>query len=54
MPRFADRDAAGVPVDWVTMIRASLRTLAPRFAATRMVREYRDELYAPSSVRATK
>jgi glycogen phosphorylase len=48
VPTFAARDADGVPTDWVAMVKASLRTLAPQFAATRMVREYRDTIYAVS------
>ncbi len=39
-PSFYDRDAAGVPLAWVRRIKASLRTLGPRFCAARMVREY--------------
>jgi starch phosphorylase len=45
--RFHERDADGVPQAWVRMIRASLRTVGPRFAATRMVREYLDGVWAP-------
>ena len=45
VPRFFERGEDGVPADWVAMVKASLRTLAPRFAATRMVREYRDGMY---------
>jgi starch phosphorylase len=39
-PCFYDRDPAGVPVAWVRRIKASLRTLGPRFCAARMVRDY--------------
>jgi starch phosphorylase len=39
-PSFYERDAAGVPLAWVRRIKASLRTLGPRFCAARMVREY--------------
>jgi glycogen phosphorylase len=45
VPRFFERDEAGVPADWVRMIRASLRSVGPRFCATRMVREYRTDVY---------
>jgi len=34
-----------VPQRWVTMMRRSLLTCGPRFSATRMVREYADQVY---------
>jgi glycogen phosphorylase len=46
LPAFYDgRDASGIPARWVDMIRASLRTLGPRFCATRMLMEYVDGPY---------
>jgi len=45
VPLFYERDAAGVPVGWVERVRASLRTLVPRFVATRMVEDYVDTVY---------
>ena len=35
LPLFYDRDANGVPHGWLHRIKASLRTLAPRFTAAR-------------------
>jgi len=46
-PSFYDRDAGGVPVDWVRRIRTSMRRLVPRFASHRMLRDY-ERLYAES------
>ena len=40
VPEFYDRDADGLPTAWIARIRASLRTLGPRFSATRMLSEY--------------
>jgi starch phosphorylase len=40
LPLFYDRDEAGLPVDWLKRVRASLRTLGPRFSAARMLNEY--------------
>ncbi len=40
VPAFYDRDPAGVPVAWLQRMRASLRTLGPRFSASRMLAEY--------------
>ncbi|HMK12769.1 MAG TPA: alpha-glucan family phosphorylase, partial [Acidimicrobiales bacterium] len=46
VPLFHDRDPDGVPQGWLAMVRANLRTNGPRFAATRMLREYADRVYA--------
>ena len=40
VPAFYDRDADGLPLRWLELMRASLRTLPARFSATRMVRDY--------------
>jgi starch phosphorylase len=40
LPTFYDRDSSGLPVAWLARMRASLRTLGPRFCATRMLAEY--------------
>jgi glycogen phosphorylase len=40
LPAFYDRDERGLPVRWLALMRASLRTLAPRFSAARMLGEY--------------
>jgi len=47
-PLFFDRDAAGVPVDWLRRVTESMRVLAPRFSAQRMVSEYAERLYVPA------
>ena len=40
VPAFYDRDADGLPRAWLDRMRASLRTLGPRFCASRMLSEY--------------
>ncbi|HUJ34551.1 MAG TPA: alpha-glucan family phosphorylase [Solirubrobacteraceae bacterium] len=40
VPAFYDRDEQGLPTAWLARIRASLKTLGPRFSATRMLSEY--------------
>ncbi|WP_197380399.1 alpha-glucan family phosphorylase [Mycolicibacterium mengxianglii] len=54
-PKFYDRDAAGVPVRWVEMVRHTLRALGPKVLASRMVRDYTEKYYIPAaaSVRRT-
>jgi starch phosphorylase len=47
LPRFHERDAKGVPVAWIAMVRSSLKTGGTRFAATRMVRDYLEGVWAP-------
>ena len=40
VPAFYDRDADGVPRRWLAIVKESIRTVAPRFSARRMVKEY--------------
>jgi starch phosphorylase len=47
VPSFYDHGGDGVPPAWVARMRASLRTLAPRFSATRMLEDYVERMYAP-------
>ena len=46
VPAFYDRDAAGTPHRWLAVVKESIRTVAPRFSARRMVKEYTSRLYA--------
>lgn len=48
VPQFYDRDADGIPRAWVARMRASLRTLGPRFCAARTLREYMTQVYRPA------
>ncbi len=49
IPQFYDRDRAGFPKAWLSRIRASMSRLTPQFSSNRMVREYVDTIYAPTS-----
>ncbi|WP_433680606.1 alpha-glucan family phosphorylase [Nocardia sp. CA-119907] len=49
-PRFYDRDRSDMPVRWVEMVRHTLETLGPKVLASRMVRDYSVEYYAPAAV----
>jgi starch phosphorylase len=44
-PLFYERDADGVPRGWVKRVKASLRTVGPRFSADRMLRDYVMQVY---------
>jgi glycogen phosphorylase len=46
VPSFYDRDAHGVPPAWIRLVKASLRTNGPAFSATRMLRDYVQQIYA--------
>ncbi len=48
-PRFYDLDEEGVPTRWVEMVRHTLKSLGPKVLATRQVRDYVVELYAPAA-----
>ncbi|GAA4674474.1 glycosyltransferase family 1 protein [Pseudonocardia yuanmonensis] len=47
-PAFYERDA-GVPPKWTALVRHTLETLRPQVQATRMVREYVENWYAPAA-----
>jgi starch phosphorylase len=51
-PRFYDVDDEGVPTRWIEMTRHTLKSLGPKVLATRMVRDYLRQLYAPAAVTA--
>ena len=48
-PRFYDRDEADLPTRWLEMVTHTLSTLGPKVLATRMVRDYVEQLYAPAT-----
>ncbi len=54
IPKFYTRDANGIPVDWVRMMRSTISGLGPKVIATRMVRDYVTELYAPAAASAAQ
>jgi len=47
VPSFYERDDRGLPTAWLRLMRASLRSLGPRFCATRMLNEYLTGPYRP-------
>ena len=50
IPEFYNRDEKGIPVAWVTRMRASMGRLTPRFSANRAVRQYTEHYYLPAAV----
>ncbi len=53
VPLFYDRDANGVPVQWINKMKDNWRSLGPFVTAARMVRDYTSELYEPAAASAT-
>ena len=47
VPAFYDRDSRGVPVRWISIVKQAIRTVAPRFCARRMVKQYVEQMYVP-------
>jgi starch phosphorylase len=45
VPLFYDRDRDDIPRGWVEIMRESIRSCAPFFSTTRMVKEYAERLY---------
>jgi starch phosphorylase len=49
VPAFYDRDrTTNIPTRWLTVVKESIRTVAPRFSARRMIKEYVQRMYAPA------
>ena len=53
IPLYYARDEQGVPHGWVKRIKRSIRTLAWRFNADRMVMDYVNNCYLPASMSAS-
>jgi starch phosphorylase len=49
VPRYYERDAAGIPVRWVDTMRRAMSTSLWRFSTTRMLQEYTERLYLPAA-----
>ncbi|MBI3401807.1 MAG: alpha-glucan family phosphorylase [Acidobacteria bacterium] len=46
VPAFYARNASRVPHRWMGVVKEAIRTVAPRFSARRMVKEYAEKMYA--------
>jgi starch phosphorylase len=47
VPMFYNRDAHGIPREWIQRMRHSMATLVSQFTTDRMVKEYTDKYYHP-------
>ena len=48
IPLYYDRDAKEISHEWVARMKASMKTIIPRFSTRRMVKEYVERLYVPA------
>ena len=51
VPLYYRRDGDGVPHDWLTRVKEAVATVAPRFNAQRMVKDYVTRYYQPAARR---
>ncbi|MCC6145548.1 MAG: alpha-glucan phosphorylase, partial [Candidatus Hydrogenedentes bacterium] len=51
---FYDRGRDGLPREWIARMKCAIGTICPVFNTYRMVQEYADTFYMPSSIRKTK
>ncbi|MCJ7718082.1 MAG: hypothetical protein MUO54_16395, partial [Anaerolineales bacterium] len=45
IPLFYDRSSSNLPLNWIAMMKESIRTLAPEFSMRRMVKSYAEDMY---------
>ncbi|HEV2058402.1 MAG TPA: alpha-glucan family phosphorylase, partial [Solirubrobacteraceae bacterium] len=45
VPKFYERDEAGIPQAWTARIKRSMRTLIPAYSTARMLCEYEERVY---------
>jgi starch phosphorylase len=46
VPTFYDNDRHGIPHRWLAIVRQAIMSVAPRFSARRLVKEYSEEMYS--------
>jgi starch phosphorylase len=49
VPLYYQRDAMGIPIGWLKVMRASIASTIWRFSTTRMLQEYAEQLYLPAA-----
>jgi phosphorylase/glycogen(starch) synthase len=50
-PMFYNREAEGIPVEWVQRIKKTIAEIAPEFTMSRMLGEYQSKFYKPLQAR---
>ncbi|MBI2934361.1 MAG: alpha-glucan family phosphorylase [Chloroflexi bacterium] len=54
IPLYYDRDRKGIPHGWIQMAKEAIRTITPAFSASRMVKEYAQQMYLPAILAGQK
>jgi glycogen phosphorylase len=54
VPLFYRRDDDGVPADWLKRVKRSISRIAPKADASRMVRQYTEDLYEPAATQSER
>jgi starch phosphorylase len=49
IPSYYERDASGMPLRWIAVMRRAMATALWRFSTTRMLHEYTERLYLPAA-----
>ena len=49
VPAFYERDTNGIPRRWLDVVREAILSVAPRFSARRMVKQYAETMYGPAT-----
>jgi starch phosphorylase len=47
VPTYYERDERDIPGRWLQIVKEAIRTIAPAFSTTRMVKEYANRMYVP-------
>jgi len=54
IPTFYSRNENGLPVQWIKIMKESIKSILPVYNTHRMVQEYVNDMYIPSMLRADK
>ncbi len=49
IPAFYSRDTKGAPSQWLKIVKETIATVAPQFSMSRMIKDYTNNLYIPST-----
>ena len=49
IPLYYQRDREGIPHGWINVMKEAIRSVAPAFSAQRMVKDYVEQMYVPST-----
>jgi starch phosphorylase len=53
IPLFYRREPDGIPREWIARMKASIRSICPRFNTNRMLEDYAERFYLPAAIHAS-